>query len=40
LDAEDDSGIAFLEDSYFEKDNGRYGHEAKEQSEAEDRQNR
>lgn len=38
LDAEDDSGIAFLED-FFEKghNDGRYGHE---QSEAEDRQNR
>ncbi|KAH8555979.1 hypothetical protein BGW37DRAFT_479329 [Umbelopsis sp. PMI_123] len=40
LDNEDD-GTAFLED-YFEKDdnNGRYGHEASEQSEAEERQNR
>jgi hypothetical protein len=41
LDTEDDGGIAFLED-YFETgdNNGRYGHEAKEPSEAEDRQNR
>jgi hypothetical protein len=40
LDSEDD-GTAFLED-YFEKvdNNGRYGHDATDQSEAVDRQNR